>query len=179
MISPKLEHYMCMLNLLGCAGHLQDAEKRIKAMRCKPCVAACTALLSACRIHGNVEMGEHVAKQILALEPENTAGHVLLLKIHAAAGNRHFCENAEQQRKKRGVKKQLSCIWIEVNNEMHTFVVDNQDHLQMIEIHSELQRLSGLLHDAGYVCKRVNLLCLMKKRCFICANTSVKHAIAC
>ncbi len=35
------------------------------------------------------------------------------------------------------MKKQLSCIWIEVNNEMHTFVVDNQDHPQMIEIHSK------------------------------------------
>jgi hypothetical protein len=84
----------------------------IKAMCCKPCVV-CTTLLSACRIHGNVEMGEHVGKQILALEPENAAGHVLLSKIYAAAGNRHFCENAEQQRKKRGVKKQLSCTWIE------------------------------------------------------------------
>jgi hypothetical protein len=168
-----------MLNLLSCAGHLQDAENMIKAMCCKPCVAACTALLSACRIHGNVEMGEHVAKQILVLEPENAAGQVLLSKIYAAAGNRHFCENVEQQRKKRDVKKQLSCTWIEVNNEMHAFVVDNQDHPQMIEIHAELQRLSGLLHDAGYVCKRLNLFWLMKKRCFICVTGSVKRAIAC
>jgi hypothetical protein len=101
-----------MLNLLGCAGHLHDAENMIKAMHGKPCVV-CTALLSACRIHGDVEMGEHVAKQTLVLEPENAAGHVLLLNIYASAGNRRFCENVEQQRKKRGVKKQLSCTWIE------------------------------------------------------------------
>jgi hypothetical protein len=66
-----------------------------------------------------------------------------------------------------------------VNNEMHTFVVDNQDHPLMIEIHAELQRLSGLLHDAGHVCKRLNLFWLMKKRFFICVTTSVKHAITC
>ncbi|CAK9229734.1 unnamed protein product [Sphagnum troendelagicum] len=88
-------------------GHLQDAENMIKTMQCKSCVV-CTALLSACRIHGNVEMGEHVGKQILALEPENAAGHLLLSNIYAALGNMHFCENVEQQRKKRGVKKQLS-----------------------------------------------------------------------
>ncbi len=49
------------------------------------------------------------------------------------------------------MKKQPGCTWIEVNNEVHTFVVDDQDHPQMIEIHAELQRLSGLMHDAGHV----------------------------
>jgi hypothetical protein len=36
-------------------------------------------LPTACRIHGNLEMGEHVAKQIFEMEPENVAGYVLLL----------------------------------------------------------------------------------------------------
>jgi hypothetical protein len=49
------------------------------------------------------------------------------------------------------VKKQLVYTWIEVNNEVHTFVVDNQDHPQMIEIHAKLQRLSRLMYNAGYV----------------------------
>jgi hypothetical protein len=49
------------------------------------------------------------------------------------------------------VKKQLVYTWIEVNNDVHTFVVDNQDHPQMIKIHAELQRLSRLMHNAGYV----------------------------
>jgi hypothetical protein len=57
---------------------------------------------------------------------------------------KHLCENVKQQRKERGVKKQLGCTWLEVNNEVHTFVVDNQDHPQMIEICAELKRLSGL-----------------------------------
>ncbi len=38
-----------------------------------------------------------------------------------------------------------------MNNEVHTFVVEDQDHPQMIEIHAELQRLSGLMYDSGYV----------------------------
>jgi DNA-binding GntR family transcriptional regulator len=76
---------------------------------------------------------------------------VLLSKINAAAGNRYLCENVEQQRKERGVKKQKGCTWIELNNEVHTFVVHNQNHPQMIEIHAELKRLSGLMHDAVYV----------------------------
>jgi pentatricopeptide repeat protein len=151
MISAKLEHYTCMVDLLGRAGHLQEAENMIMAMPFEPHVAPWMALLGACRIHGNVEMGERVAKQILELDPENSAGYVLLSNIYAAAGNMHLSKNVEQQRKERGVKKQPGRTWIEVNNEVHTFVVDDQDHPQMIEIRAELQRLSGLMHDAGYV----------------------------
>jgi len=151
MIPAKLEHYTCMVDLLGRAGHLQEAENMVMAMPCKPHAAAWMALLGACRIHGNVGMAERVAKRILEMEPENAAVYVLLSNIYAAAGNRHLCENVERQRKERGAKKQLGRTWIEVNNEVHTFVVQDQDHPQMIEIHAELQRLSGLMHNAGYV----------------------------
>ncbi len=61
-ISAKLEHYTCMVDLLGHAGHLQEAENMIKVMPCNPNMAVQMALLSACRIHGNVEMEEYVAK---------------------------------------------------------------------------------------------------------------------
>jgi len=59
MISAKVEHYACMVDLLGRAGHLQEAENMIKGMPCKPNADVWRALLSACKIHGNVEMGEH------------------------------------------------------------------------------------------------------------------------
>jgi hypothetical protein len=51
----------------------------------------------------------------------------------------------------RGVKKQPACTWSEVNNEVHMFVADDQDHPEMIEIQAELQRLSTLMHDVRYV----------------------------
>ncbi|CAK9264941.1 unnamed protein product [Sphagnum jensenii] len=74
----KLEHYTCMVDLLGRAGHLQEAENMIQGMPCKPNAAIWMALLGACRIHGNVEMGERMAKRVLELEPKNAAGFVLL-----------------------------------------------------------------------------------------------------
>jgi pentatricopeptide repeat protein len=151
MIPAKLEHHTCMVDLLGRAGHLQEAENMLMAMPFEPQVAAWMALLDACRIHGNVEMAERIAKRILEIDPENAAGYVLLSNIYAAAGNRHLCENIERQRKEKGAKKQLGHTWIEVNNEVHMFVVEDEDHPQMNEIHAELQRLSCLMHDAGYV----------------------------
>jgi hypothetical protein len=79
MISAKLEHFTCMVDLLGRAGQLQEAENMLMAMPFKPDVAAWMTLLSMCRIHGNMEMAEHIAKQILEMKPENAAGYVLLL----------------------------------------------------------------------------------------------------
>jgi pentatricopeptide repeat protein len=60
---PELEYYTCMVDLLCCARHLQEAENMIKVMIFyKPNVAVWMVLLCACRIHGNVEIPEHVAK---------------------------------------------------------------------------------------------------------------------
>jgi hypothetical protein len=67
MISAKLEHYTYMVDLLGHLGHLQGAKNLIKAMPWKPDVVAWTALHGAYKIHGNVEMVEHVAKWVLEL----------------------------------------------------------------------------------------------------------------
>jgi pentatricopeptide repeat protein len=149
MISAKLDHYTCIVDLLGHAGHLQEAENVIKEMPCKPNAAVWTALLGTCRIHGNVEMGKHVTKQVLELELENAAGYVLLSNRYAAAGNWDLSEKVELQ--ERGGKKQPGPTWIEVNNEVCTFVVEDQDHPQMVAIHAELKRLSGLMNDTGYV----------------------------
>jgi len=56
MISAKYKHDTCMVNLFCSAGHLQEAENMVMAVPWKPNVAAWMALLSTCRIHGNVEM---------------------------------------------------------------------------------------------------------------------------
>jgi hypothetical protein len=76
---------------------------------------------------------------------------VLLSNLYAATGNLELSENVERQRKERDAKKQPGRTWIEVNDAVHTFVVDDQIHPEMIKIRAELKRLSVLMHDAGYV----------------------------
>jgi hypothetical protein len=95
MIGAKLEHYTCMVDLLGHAGHLQEVENMVMAMPWKPYVAAWMALLGAGRIHGIVEMAECVARRIRGMEPDNAADYSLVSNIYAAAGNRHLCENVK------------------------------------------------------------------------------------
>jgi hypothetical protein len=61
-ISTKLEHHTYIVDLLGHASHLQKAENMVMAMPCKPHLAVWKALLGACRIDGNMELAECIAK---------------------------------------------------------------------------------------------------------------------
>jgi pentatricopeptide repeat protein len=150
-ISTTVEHYACIVDLLGRSGHLQEALDLIQTMPFQPNAAVWMALLSSCRIHSDVGMGEHIAKQALEADPGNAAGYVLLSNIYAAAGKWDLRANIQKQRKERGMKKNLGRTWIEVNNKVHTFVVDDQDHPCMLEIHAELERLSKHMTHEGYV----------------------------
>lgn len=61
-LRPGLEHYTCMVDLLGRVGQVEEAEKLIMEMEIKPDGALWGALLSACRIHGKTEVAERVLK---------------------------------------------------------------------------------------------------------------------
>lgn len=85
-IETKIEHYGCMVDLLGRGGKLLEAEKLIKGMVWKPDVMILGALLAACKTHGNTEVAERVVKEILVLEPHNHGVYVVLSNMYAEAG---------------------------------------------------------------------------------------------
>ncbi|KAJ7528052.1 hypothetical protein O6H91_16G084700 [Diphasiastrum complanatum] len=84
-IVPRLEHYVCMIDLLGRAGNLDEAENLITNLPVANEVSAWLCLLGACRIHGDVERGVRAANRVFKLDPENVAPYVLLSNIYATA----------------------------------------------------------------------------------------------
>lgn len=85
-IEPKIEHYGCIVDLLGRGGKLLEAEELIKGMPLKPDVVILGALLAACKNNGHTEVAERVVKEILTLEPHNHGVHVSLSNMYAEAG---------------------------------------------------------------------------------------------
>jgi pentatricopeptide repeat protein len=85
-ISPKIEHYACMVDLLGRIGHLNEAYDIVKGLACKPSVSMLQSLLGGCRIHGNVELGERIGEMLFEMDPKNSRSYVMLYNIYAAAG---------------------------------------------------------------------------------------------
>eukprot|EP01018_Ginkgo_biloba_P019689 Gb_04894 [translate_table: standard] len=150
-VTPRMEHYACMVDLLGRAGCLDEARDFIEKMPLEPGANVWGALLSACRIHCNIELGEYVAKRLFVLEPENAGCYVLLSNIYAAAGRWDDVAKVRTVMKDRGLKKTPGCSLIEVNNKVHAFFVGDRSHPQSEKIYIMLETLDGQMKAAGYV----------------------------
>ncbi|KAL1337830.1 hypothetical protein HN51_032528 [Arachis hypogaea] len=85
-VDAKIEHYGCMVDLLGKEGKLIEAEELVKGMPWKPDIVILGALLAACKNNGNTKVAKRVVKEILALEPHNHGVHVAMSNIYAEAG---------------------------------------------------------------------------------------------
>ncbi|KAL5725275.1 hypothetical protein ACHQM5_008435 [Ranunculus cassubicifolius] len=85
-IQPEMKHYGCMIDMLGRAGLLSEAEEIVVSMPMKPDVMVLGALLGACKIHGNVEIAARLRKDFLELQSNEAGCHVLYSNIYAGAG---------------------------------------------------------------------------------------------
>ncbi|KAK9947610.1 hypothetical protein M0R45_003226 [Rubus argutus] len=150
-ISPQLQHYGCMIDLLGRAGRFDEAEALMKTMEMKPDGAVWGSLLGACRIHRRVEMGEFVAKHVFELEPENAGAHVLLSNIYAGAGRWDDVARIRTRLNDMGIKKVPGSTSIEVDSVVHEFLVGDKVHPLSKEIYEMLREVDRLLDMAGFV----------------------------
>eukprot|EP01018_Ginkgo_biloba_P026283 Gb_21965 [translate_table: standard] len=150
-ITPRIEHYACMVDLLGRAGHLEEAYDFITKMPCKPGASVWGALLGACRVHGNIELGELAAQHLCELEPQSSSSYVMLSNIYAVTGRWDDVARVRKMMTDRRVKKEPGCSWIEVKNRVYTFLVGDRSHPQTDKINAMLEGLEWKMKEAGYV----------------------------
>ncbi|XP_008789295.2 pentatricopeptide repeat-containing protein At4g33170 [Phoenix dactylifera] len=150
-MEPDIEHYSCLVDVLGRAGLLAEAERVIDTMPFNPSASMCRALLGACRIQGKIEIGQRMATRLLDLEPLDSSAYVLLSNMYAAANRWDDVANARKSMKSRNVKKDPGYSWIEVQNKVHLFVVDDKSHPENDAIYDELEDLIRRIKGEGYV----------------------------
>ncbi|KAJ9187509.1 hypothetical protein P3X46_002955 [Hevea brasiliensis] len=83
---PKIEHYGCMIDLLGRAGLLEEAYDLIKRLPIRSDGTAWRALLAACRVYGNVELGERVKIMLVDIDDQHPTDSILLSNTYAVVG---------------------------------------------------------------------------------------------
>ena len=145
-IQPGLEHYICMINLLGRAGKVKEAEELVLRLPLEPDYAIWGSLLGVCGFHEtNAETARHAAKCILELDPLNAPAHVVLCNIYAANG-RHVEETMlRKEMKLKGVRKAPGCSWIMLKGKAHIFLSGNKLHSQVDDMLSLLYVTVGEL----------------------------------
>ncbi|CAA2991834.1 pentatricopeptide repeat-containing protein At5g08510-like [Olea europaea var. sylvestris] len=127
-IHPKLEHYGCMVDLLGRAGELQEAYDLIQTMPMKPDSIVWGTLLGACSFHGNVELAEKAAESLFKLEPWNPGNYVILSNIYARAGKWDGVAKLRKLMKGSNITKAAGYSLIEEGGKIHKFIVDDKSH---------------------------------------------------
>ncbi|KAM1597916.1 hypothetical protein PS2_032774 [Malus domestica] len=150
-LTPTIEHYGCMVDLLGRAGLLDEAYELIKSMPMEANSIVWGALLGGCRLHRNTQLAELVLKQLIGLEPWNSAHYVLLSNIYSASHKWNEAADTRSQMSQQGMKKIPGCSWIEVNGVVHEFLVGDKSHTLSDKIYAKLHELAKELKAAGYV----------------------------
>ncbi|KAH7651063.1 TPR-like protein [Dioscorea alata] len=150
-IAPQLDHFACMVDILGRAGKLLEAEDLINQMPMKPDSVIWSSLLGACRKHGEAKIAEKAARMLMELDPQNSVGYVMMSNIYSARGSFSNAASFRKGMKVYGVKKDPGLSWIEIGNHIHEFSAGGLHHPQREEIYEELKKLVIKVKEVGYV----------------------------
>ncbi|KAK8933381.1 putative pentatricopeptide repeat-containing protein [Platanthera zijinensis] len=151
-ISPTSEHYSAMVDLLGRAGKLKEAVATIESMPMLPTESVWGALLTGCRLHGDMETAAYAADKVFELGYESSGAHILLANAYAAAGRYAEAALARKDMRDRGVRKETGLSWLELDGgKVHTFVSDDQSHPRKEEIYGILEEVGKKMEVMGYV----------------------------
>ncbi|XP_061364402.1 pentatricopeptide repeat-containing protein At4g33990 [Gastrolobium bilobum] len=150
-IKPSLKHYGCMVDLLGRAGYLEKAYNLVSNMPLKADASIWGALLGACRIHGNAELGAFASNRLLEVDSENVGYYVLLSNIYANVGKWEGVVKVRSLARDRGLRKTPGWSSVVVGSIVEVFYTGNQTHPQCTEIYEELRALTAKMKSLGYV----------------------------
>ena len=149
-IQPLQQHYACVVDLLGRAGYLAEAYKFIVRMPIQPGLTIWGALLSACRIHRHVRMGEYAAAQLFRIDPYDTGHYVQLSNLYAAACMWDQVNEVRKLMKVRGLNKDFGYSLIEINGKVQVFRAGDKSHPKSEEIWNELADIERRLKEVGF-----------------------------
>ncbi|KAF7806972.1 pentatricopeptide repeat-containing protein [Senna tora] len=110
-LEPNMEHYACMVDLLGRAGLFDEVLSLIQKMPTEPNAEVWGALLGACKMHSNVKLGEVALRNLLNLEPRNPVHYVVLSDIYAQCGRWIDARMTRSNLNEHGLKKSPGCSW--------------------------------------------------------------------
>ncbi|CAN1175014.1 Pentatricopeptide repeat-containing protein At3g22150, chloroplastic [Linum perenne] len=141
-IEPSVQHHCCVADMLGRVGRVVEAYEFVKQLGEKGNVLQIWgALLGACRVHGNNEIGEAVSRRIRELD--GVEGYqVLMSNIYAGEGDWRSVDKVRKGMRDKGLQKLVGRSWINIGGNVTRFVSKDQDHEQCDRIYGALEGLS-------------------------------------
>ncbi|KAM0072812.1 putative tetratricopeptide-like helical domain superfamily, DYW domain-containing protein [Helianthus debilis subsp. tardiflorus] len=153
-LTPKTEHFSCMVDILGRAGELDKMEDFLNKMPVNPSVLIWRTVLGAC-CRSNSEratnLGIRAGSKLLELDPNNAVNYVLLSNMYAHKGKWEDMRKTRFLMKLADVKKEVGCSWVSMKDGVHVFVASDKSHPEIDKIHEKVLELQGRMREMGYV----------------------------
>lgn len=140
-IIPMIEHYSAMIDLYGRSGKLEEAMEFIEDMPIEPDSSIWEALLTACRIHGNIDLAVLAIERLFDLEPGDVLIQRLILQIYAICGKPEDALKVRKLEKENTRRNSFGQCWIEVKNLVYTFVTGGWSESYSDLLYSWLQNV--------------------------------------
>uniref|UniRef100_A0A3Q7EV92 DYW domain-containing protein n=1 Tax=Solanum lycopersicum TaxID=4081 RepID=A0A3Q7EV92_SOLLC len=143
-IQPSAEEYSCLIDLLGRAGRLREAYAILQSNSdTREDVELLSALVSACHLHGELEIGEEIAKMLTQKNIDDPSTYVVLDKIYASQNKWNEVRKFRLKMKELGLRKKPGCSWIEVDKRIQTFLADDKYFLLVDDVYQCLSLINS------------------------------------
>ncbi|GLU18882.1 hypothetical protein SLE2022_351590 [Rubroshorea leprosula] len=130
-IKPKIEHYSCLIDLLGRAGRLHEAYQILKkTSEIREDVDLLSTLLSACCLHNSLELGEEIGRFLMEKDPDNPSTYIILTNMYASAKKWDDVRKMRLNMRKLHLKKNPGCSWVEIDKNIQPFFAEDNSHPQ-------------------------------------------------
>ncbi|XP_024521485.1 pentatricopeptide repeat-containing protein At3g26782, mitochondrial-like [Selaginella moellendorffii] len=151
-ITPGIEHYTCLVDLLGRSNHLDEALTVLREMPLRGNKTIWMTLLSSCRKWRNVDIGTVAFKKILEIDNRDSAAYILMTNLYASAKRWDESVHVEMMRMNAGaLKKPGESWWIDSHGKVHKFVAGDNRHPQSEQIFGKLRLMFLKLREQGYL----------------------------
>ncbi|KAF2290186.1 hypothetical protein GH714_003954 [Hevea brasiliensis] len=150
-VEPNIDHYGCMIDILGRAGYLEEARKLIEEMPMEPSPGVWGTLFGACMIHKAFDLGEYIGNLLIRLQPNHSGRYALLANMYSANYRWDDAAYVRKIMKGKGVEKRPGFSWIEVNGSIHEFVAFDGSHSVTTGLYEMLDNILVQLKVADYL----------------------------
>ncbi|XP_039062458.1 pentatricopeptide repeat-containing protein At5g66520-like [Hibiscus syriacus] len=133
-IEPGVQHYGCLVDLLGRAGLLEEAKRFVGEMPMEPDSYVLGALLNSCRVHGDVELGKEMVESLVERGLDHGGVHVLLSNMYASSNRWDRVVKVREEMGTKKVRKEPGCSLIEIGGRMSEFVAGDMSHLLVEDV---------------------------------------------
>nr|KYP63274.1 Pentatricopeptide repeat-containing protein At3g02330 family [Cajanus cajan] len=140
-IRPVIEHFSCMIDLLGRSGNLSKGIDIIDKSPFHESSLLWRTLVNACKLCGDLQLGMWASRKLLDLAPNEASSYILVSNMYAEGGMLEEAAMVRTTMNDLKLIKETGSSWIEIDNEVHYFIASDKDHPQSREIYANLDLL--------------------------------------